>query len=514
MKKRFVSLALILMLCGCQLVPGGDDTGKDQQIGVANVVNENVDNPVIDDGNNTDTQNDNDEDSFFAQFEETRFYYMSGVGGWETNLHINADGSFNGIYYDSDMGASGVGFPNGVLFYCAFNGKFTNPVKIDDYTYEITIDSLEYEYDPEEEEDVIIQGTDYVFCDAYGLTGTDKLEVYLPGKPYSELSEEYKSWVWFTAYDEEPDTLEFAGLYNPSEMTGFYAEQMNADELKVENNHFVVNQNTFPGMTNSVNTVYPDGTYFVEDNDLYGVHTFYNVCTKYTGDDSKESIVNAAIESTGLDSNVKDLVIVGEEEQPNEYKMTHIGNRPAYYVLWQSGSNEDTRQNRAKVLYENGFVYIFDISTSEYDVLFNGELSGLYLNTLRVIEFPLLSCESIYAADRWTYAYVKADMDNYELKVDEVVVVSSNDEDLMEQYGLTIDDMPNDYAVVEKDKFKTANYEVNCPVYMQSFETRDVITVDQYMMFTNEYGMKDGMLMIIIKDENGDIVFMYQPYFP
>ena len=64
MKKRFVSLALILMLCGCQLVPGGDDTGKDQQIGVANVVNENVDNPVIDDGNNTDTQNDNDEDSF------------------------------------------------------------------------------------------------------------------------------------------------------------------------------------------------------------------------------------------------------------------------------------------------------------------------------------------------------------------------------------------------------------------------------------------------------------------
>ena len=146
--------------------------------------------------------------------------------------------------------------------------------------------------------------------------------------------------------------------------------------------------------------------------------------------------------------------------------------------------------------------------------MFNSELSGLYLNTLRVIEFPLLSCESIYAADTWSYAYVKADMDKYELKVDEVVVVSSNDEDLMEQYGLTIDDMPNDYAVVEKDKFKTANYEVNCPVYMQSFETRDVITVDQYMMFTNEYGMKDGMLMIIIKDENGDIVFMYQPYFP
>lgn len=71
----------------------------------------------------------------FADLENLQFYFASGAGGWRTEMHIESDGSFSGVHSDSDMGSTGEGYPNGTYYYCDFEGTFTVPVKINDYTY-------------------------------------------------------------------------------------------------------------------------------------------------------------------------------------------------------------------------------------------------------------------------------------------------------------------------------------------------------------------------------------------
>ena len=39
-------------------------------------------------------------------------------------------------------GDSGDGYPNGTLYYCDFYGKFTQPEKINDYTYEMQLENI------------------------------------------------------------------------------------------------------------------------------------------------------------------------------------------------------------------------------------------------------------------------------------------------------------------------------------------------------------------------------------
>ena len=53
------------------------------------------------------------------------FRFASGAGGWSTELEVAADGSFIGMYLDSD---------NDATYICHFSGNFSQPVKVDDLT--------------------------------------------------------------------------------------------------------------------------------------------------------------------------------------------------------------------------------------------------------------------------------------------------------------------------------------------------------------------------------------------
>lgn len=80
----------------------------------------------------------------FADVANLEFYFASGAGGWCTELYIHEDGTFEGLYHDSDMGDSSDEYPNGTIYYCDFTGKFTQLEKVDDYTYAMLIEHLEY----------------------------------------------------------------------------------------------------------------------------------------------------------------------------------------------------------------------------------------------------------------------------------------------------------------------------------------------------------------------------------
>ncbi len=167
-----------------------------------------------------DNEDDASENSLsFAEFEDLEFYFASGAGGWRTVMQINADGSFSGEYSNSDMGCTGEGYPNGTYHFCAFDGQFTEPVKVNDYTYSMQIKEIGYAKEMGTEE--IIDGTLYCYSNAYGLDDAEEILIYRSGAPVSELPEEYRNWVRNDMADPDAAELPFYGLYNVTEQSGF-----------------------------------------------------------------------------------------------------------------------------------------------------------------------------------------------------------------------------------------------------------------------------------------------------
>lgn len=164
-------------------------------------------------------------DFCFADISDLEFFFSSGAGGWWTEMYIHEDGSFEGIYRDGNMGITGEDYPNGQMYYSSFNGKFTEPEMIDEYTYMCRLEFMEYDRCEGSE---IIDGVKIDYTTAYGLDGGDTFCFYLPGKAWQELPEDFRSWVggefiWRYEGDvhAEESILPFYGLFNLEEGCGF-----------------------------------------------------------------------------------------------------------------------------------------------------------------------------------------------------------------------------------------------------------------------------------------------------
>ena len=164
----------------------------------------------------------------FADLSYWEFWFSSGVGAWSTGLSVAEDGSFSGSYQDTDMGDMGDGYPNGTVYYSEFTGQFTQPVKLNDYTYSVEIESIEYVYGVDTEE--IIDGARYVYTEANGIVDTDYLYFYLPGAPLDELPQEYREWAGYYDLSQIDETeLPFYGLYNVNMQSGFVSYDSSED---------------------------------------------------------------------------------------------------------------------------------------------------------------------------------------------------------------------------------------------------------------------------------------------
>lgn len=180
----------------------------------------------------------------FHDLENTTFRFSSGAGGWQETLVIYGDGSFSGEFHDSNMGSTGDGYPNGSADHCEYQGQFTQPQKVNDYTYSLRIQEISYAQEPGTTE--IIDGVLFQYRTPYGLGGAEEILIYLPGAPLAELPQEYRSWVGYydLSYAEETE-LPFYGLYNVAQQCGFSSsgklQQMKdriaaaeAEELSIE----------------------------------------------------------------------------------------------------------------------------------------------------------------------------------------------------------------------------------------------------------------------------------------
>lgn len=204
-------LTICIAMTGC----GKQEVNEQEKIQISEEIQEEK-------AENTDNEsNENYEESEFdfETLKDVEFYFASGAGGWRTFLNIEEDGSFHGEYSDSDMGSTGEGYPNGTYYYCEFSGKFTEAVKVNDYTYSMKIEEISCVHEPETSE--IIDEILYYYATPYGLEGAEEVLIYLPGAPTSELPEEYLNWVRNDMVDPNAAELPFCGLYSVTEQNGF-----------------------------------------------------------------------------------------------------------------------------------------------------------------------------------------------------------------------------------------------------------------------------------------------------
>ena len=162
----------------------------------------------------------------FADLRALEFVFSSGAGAWSTQMRIAKDGAFTGNFHDSNMGESGPGYEYGTVYYCDFHGRFSEPVKINAYTYETHIEELSFANALGEQEiqDKIL----YIASAAYGLEGGETFRILLPTAPIGALPEDFKDWTRWSipgymdnwnvdeARSELPDNtaLGFYGFYN------------------------------------------------------------------------------------------------------------------------------------------------------------------------------------------------------------------------------------------------------------------------------------------------------------
>lgn len=160
------------------------------------------------------------EASLFEEMPE-EFVYASGAGGWSTNLYLEDDGSFTGSYHDSDMGDAGADYPNGTIYVCEFYGTFTEPVQLDDYTWEVQIGSLFWDGNPGDS--YTEDGIRYVYTEPFGMEPAGTFYIYLPGSDLNSLPDEFVSCMMAFMNTQEEETLPFYGIYNEEAMAGFAA---------------------------------------------------------------------------------------------------------------------------------------------------------------------------------------------------------------------------------------------------------------------------------------------------
>ena len=93
---------------------------------------------------------------------------------------------------------------------------YTDLTKVNDHCYEMTLADISYADEVGTED--ILDGVHYIYLDAYGLTGTDRFLIYLPGTPVSEFSEDVYGWL--SMANQSDTELTMMAIVNAPEQEG------------------------------------------------------------------------------------------------------------------------------------------------------------------------------------------------------------------------------------------------------------------------------------------------------
>lgn len=192
----------------------------------------------------TDNSADTNTNSEFFRYFPDSFTYSSGVGAWSTDIVLEANGTFQGEYHDSDMGDTDTNYPNGTMYISKFHGKFTAPQKVDEYTYSMQVEYMEL--DLQEGKEYLEDGIRYIVLGESELETGEQLLVYIPGTPYENLPQNFMSALPQIALG--PENLECFAIYN-AKYDAYYTgyNYMSEEEIQALNGSF---QNEYGDIVN------------------------------------------------------------------------------------------------------------------------------------------------------------------------------------------------------------------------------------------------------------------------
>lgn len=221
MKKWISCLLIVLLLSGCAGGSGSGDSA-DADVPDTPTAQESPEQTETPDGTETPETAETPDDAVNADALPGEFpmelVYASGAGAWGTFLTLEADGSFTGNYHDSEMGAEG----GPVCYICDFAGQFTDLRQVDEFTYAMTLESIENL--TEQTEPWVEDGLRYIPSEPYGVESGTEFFFYLPERPLEGLNEEFLSW-WPDNWLREQEGLTELGCYaieNVEEGCGFF----------------------------------------------------------------------------------------------------------------------------------------------------------------------------------------------------------------------------------------------------------------------------------------------------
>lgn len=154
--------------------------------------------------------------------------YASGAGAWGDYITLNADGSYIRNFHDVNMGQIGKENPNGTVYLDNETGKF-DLLKLDDYTYILTVKESTHEYGYSQE--WIEDGVKYV---STAPEHSDVGNVYIlafPGTPVGTIPTSVMEWD--LEYSRET-FLPYHVLYPYGGGIGYFAYESINDETDEE----------------------------------------------------------------------------------------------------------------------------------------------------------------------------------------------------------------------------------------------------------------------------------------
>ncbi len=186
------------------------------------------------------------------------------------------------------------------------------------------------------------------------------------------------------AVSEEP-AEDAAAASDVEEQTGEAEEASDSDDEEQDEepviNTLALKGPSYTGQTNLTKTDNEDGSYFYQDMTEDGLTVITNMCYPNSQRDGQdpdayaENFVCAVVDGT---DSVK-IIKSGDDE-----KVSSATTYPSYRVDWETGSNEDTRQNVGVVVLTDNFTYYYGYGCpidyyEENADFYTGELDSIEL---------------------------------------------------------------------------------------------------------------------------------------
>ncbi len=168
--------------------------------------------------------------SVFSDDIPAHYAFGSGAGAWGSGIDLYDDGTFDGHFWDTDMGASGDGYDS-TAFHCECHGRFGNIEKHGDYYYSMILE----EYSTEQEVGItwISEETEgeypfrlmNIITDPRGIYPGTAYYLFLPGAPVDELPVDVNQSILgaygFQVTETEPKSILNWVLYNVDQNVPF-----------------------------------------------------------------------------------------------------------------------------------------------------------------------------------------------------------------------------------------------------------------------------------------------------